>query len=63
LEKVSKGVRAEGDKYYLTPKDKNTKAAIPEIIVKADARLVTITEEKESLEDIFYRVVKEEGGN
>ncbi|MBN1573556.1 MAG: ABC transporter ATP-binding protein [Deltaproteobacteria bacterium] len=63
LEKVSKSVRVDGNKYHLTPKDKNTKAAIPEIIVKAEARLVTISEERESLEDIFYRVVKQEGGN
>jgi ABC-2 type transport system ATP-binding protein len=63
LEKVSKNVRVEENKYHLTPKDKDTKAAIPEIIVKAGARLVSISEEKESLEDIFYRVVKEEEEN
>jgi ABC-2 type transport system ATP-binding protein len=63
LEKVSKSVRVEENKYHLVPKDKDTKAAIPEIIVKAGARLVSISEEKESLEDIFYRVVKEEEAN
>lgn len=63
LEKVSKSVRVEENKYHLIPKDKNSKAAIPEIIVKADARLVSISEEKESLEDIFYRVVKKEEAN
>ncbi len=63
LKKVSKSVRVENNKYYLTPKDDNTRGAIPEVIVKANARLVTMSEDKESLEDIFYRVVKEEEGS
>jgi ABC-2 type transport system ATP-binding protein len=61
LKKEAKEVRAEGNVYHITPKDKNTKAKIPQIIVETGARLVSISDERESLEDIFYRVVKEEG--
>lgn len=62
LKKEAKEVRAEGNVYHITPKDNNTKAKIPQIIVETGARLVSISDERESLEDIFYRVIKEREG-
>ena len=60
LKKEAKDVRVDGNVYHVTPKDKNTKSKIPQIIVETGARLVSISDEKESLEDIFYRVVKKQ---
>jgi ABC-2 type transport system ATP-binding protein len=63
LKKVAADVRVDGNTYILTPKDDETMAHIPQIIVSAGARMVSIKEERESLEDIFLRTVKEEGGS
>ena len=58
LSAIGENIRISGNAYYLVPKDRETRAAIPKVIVDAGARMVSISEEKESLEDIFYRVVK-----
>ncbi len=63
LKKEAKDVRTEGNVYHVTPKDKDTKTKIPQIIVETGARLVSISDERESLEDIFYRVVKQQEEN
>jgi ABC-2 type transport system ATP-binding protein len=58
---VAKAVRVEGNTYILEPKFDDTMAHIPQIIVSAGARMVSLKEDRESLEDIFWRAVKEEG--
>jgi ABC-2 type transport system ATP-binding protein len=58
LKKIARTVREEGNSYYLFLKDKKKKAEIPKIIVETGTTLVSISEERESLEDIFYRAVK-----
>ncbi len=61
LSGVAKSVRVEGNTYILDPKFDDTMAHIPQIIVSSGARMVSLKEDRESLEDIFWRAVKEEG--
>jgi ABC-2 type transport system ATP-binding protein len=60
LKRVAVDVRVEGTCYILTPKDDNTMASIPQIIVESSARMVSLKEDRESLEDVFLRTIKEE---
>ena len=57
---VSNQLQSEGDLITLTPKDAETIGTIPEIIINHGGKLLSLTTRTESLEDIFYRLIKEE---
>jgi ABC-2 type transport system ATP-binding protein len=61
LKRVAEEVRVKDNTYIITPKDDQTMAHIPGIIVEAGARMVSIKEDRESLEDIFLSAIKQEG--
>ncbi len=61
LKRVSEQVKVEGNTYIITPKDDQTIGHIPTIIVEAGARMISIREDRESLEDIFLGAIKQEG--
>ena len=61
LKRVSEQVKVEGNTYVITPKDDQTMGHIPTIIVEAGARMISIKEDRESLEDIFLGAIKQEG--
>jgi ABC-2 type transport system ATP-binding protein len=61
LKRVAREVRVQDNTYVITPKDDQTMAHIPGIIVEAGARMVSIKEERETLEDIFLSAIKQEG--
>jgi len=60
LRMVSNQLQSEGDLILLNPKDEETIATIPEIIINHGGKLLSLTTRTESLEDIFYRLIKEE---
>ncbi len=60
LKRVAEEVRVKDNTYIVTPKDDQTMAHIPGIIVEAGARMVSIKEDRESLEDIFLGAIKQE---
>jgi ABC-2 type transport system ATP-binding protein len=62
LRGVSAHVQLEGNRIILTPKDTKTVAAIPEMVIHHGGKLLSLTSRTESLEDIFYRIIKEEEG-
>jgi ABC-2 type transport system ATP-binding protein len=57
---VSLQVKVDGNDIQLTPRDAQTISALPEIIIKQGGKLLSLTTRMESLEDIFYRLIKEE---
>jgi hypothetical protein len=61
LGKVAQDVHIDGNVYVITPKNDEAKGRIPEILIKSGDQMVSMTESRESLEDIFYRIIKEEG--
>jgi ABC-2 type transport system ATP-binding protein len=61
LKRVADRVEVKDNTYIVTPKDDQTMAHIPGIIVEAGARMVSIREDRESLEDIFLGAIKQEG--
>lgn len=61
LKRVAEHVEVKNNTYIITPKDDQTMAHIPGIIVEAGARMVSIKEDRESLEDIFLGAIKQEG--
>jgi ABC-2 type transport system ATP-binding protein len=61
LGEAAKDVQIDGNVYVITPKDDEAKGRIPEILIKSGDTMVSMTESRESLEDIFYRIIKEEG--
>jgi ABC-2 type transport system ATP-binding protein len=61
LARVAEHVEVNGNTYVVTPKDEQTISHIPAIIVEAGARMVSIREDRESLEDIFLGAIKQEG--
>jgi ABC-2 type transport system ATP-binding protein len=60
LMEVSSQLQSEGDLITLTPKNTQTISTIPEIVINHSAKLLSLTTRMESLEDIFYRIIKEE---
>jgi ABC-2 type transport system ATP-binding protein len=61
LKRVADRVEVKDNTYIVTPKDDQTMAHIPGIIVEAGARMISIREDRESLEDIFLGAIKQEG--
>jgi ABC-2 type transport system ATP-binding protein len=61
LRRVAEQVQVKDNTYIITPKDDQTMAHIPGIIVEAGARMISIREDRESLEDIFLGAIKQEG--
>jgi ABC-2 type transport system ATP-binding protein len=61
LKRVADRVEVKDNTYIITPKDDQTMAHIPGIIVEAGARMISIREDRESLEDIFLGAIKQEG--
>jgi ABC-2 type transport system ATP-binding protein len=60
LSEVSSQLQSEGDLITLTPKHAEAKSTIPEIVINHGGKLLSLTTRTESLEDIFYRLIKEE---
>jgi len=61
LGKIARDVQVDGNTYVIIPTDDEAKGRIPEILIKSGDTMVSMTESRESLEDIFYRIIKEEG--
>jgi len=61
LKKVAQDVQIDGNVYVIIPKDDEAKGRIPEILIQSGDQMVSMAESRESLEDIFYRIIKEEG--
>jgi ABC-2 type transport system ATP-binding protein len=59
IREVSTQVQLEGNLITLSPKDAKTITAIPEIVINQGGKLLSLTSRIESLEDIFYRLIKE----
>ena len=60
IREVSNQVQLEENRITLSPIDAKTISTIPEIIISHGGRLLSLTSRMESLEDIFYRLIKEE---
>jgi ABC-2 type transport system ATP-binding protein len=60
LSEVSSQLQSEGDLITLTPKHAEAISTIPEIVINRGGKLLSLTTRTESLEDIFYRLIKEE---
>jgi ABC-2 type transport system ATP-binding protein len=60
LGEVATQVHAENNRVILCFQDAKTIAAIPEIVISHGAALRSLTTRVESLEEIFYRLIKEE---
>lgn len=60
LRDVSTHVQTEDNRIILSPKDTKTITAIPEMVIHHGGKLLSLTSRMESLEDIFYRIIKEE---
>ena len=60
IREVSIQVQLEGNLITLSPKDAKTITVIPEIVINQGGKLLSLTSRIESLEDIFYRLIKEE---
>ena len=57
---LSTQMKVEGDTIQLNPRDTKTITALPALIIEHGGRLLSLTTHIESLEDIFYRLIKEE---
>lgn len=60
LSEVASQLKLEKDQILLTPKDDRTIGALPEIVINHGGKLLSLNTRLESLEDIFYRLIKEE---
>ena len=60
IREVSTQVQLEENRITLSPKDAKTITVIPEIVINQGGKLLSLTSRIESLEDIFYRLIKEE---
>lgn len=60
LREMSIQLQREGNTITLSPKDSHTISTIPEIVINHGGKLLSLTTRIESLEDIFYRLIKEE---
>jgi len=60
LMEVSSQLQSEGNLITLTPKNVKAISTIPEIIINHGGKLLSLVTRMESLEDIFYRLIKEE---
>lgn len=57
---VSTQMKVEGNNIHLNPRDAKTISVLPALIIEHGGRLLSLTTRMESLEDIFYRLIKEE---
>jgi ABC-2 type transport system ATP-binding protein len=62
LRGISLQLQLEGNQIILSPKDAKTITAIPETVINHGGKLLSLISRTESLEDIFYRLIKEEEG-
>ncbi|HDN59604.1 MAG TPA: hypothetical protein ENF20_06580 [Candidatus Marinimicrobia bacterium] len=62
LRGISLQLQLEGNQIILSPKDAKTITSIPETVIHHGGKLLSLTSRTESLEDIFYRLIKEEEG-
>jgi ABC-2 type transport system ATP-binding protein len=60
LREIALQVQREGNSITLRPREAKTISAIPEIVINHGGKLLSLTTRVESLEDIFYRLIKEE---
>ncbi len=60
LREIALQVQREGNSITLRPREAKTISAIPEIVINHGGKLLSLTTRIESLEDIFYRLIKEE---
>ncbi|MCK5139840.1 MAG: ABC transporter ATP-binding protein [Thermodesulfovibrionia bacterium] len=60
IREVSTQIQLEENLITLSPKDAKTITVIPEIVINQGGKLLSLTSRIESLEDIFYRLIKEE---
>ena len=60
LRDVSTHVQTDDNRIIISPKDTKTITAIPEMVIHHGGKLLSLTSRTESLEDIFYRIIKEE---
>jgi len=60
LMEVSSQQKLEGNRLIITPKNANAVNSIPQIVINHGAKLLSFNIRMESLEDIFYRIIKEE---
>lgn len=60
IREVSNQLQLEGNRITLIPKDAKTMGTIPEIVINHGGKLLSLTTRTESLEDIFYRLIKKE---
>lgn len=60
IKAVSAQVTVEGNDIEIKPRDDKSISALPEIIIKHGGKLLSLNKRMESLEDIFYRLIKEE---
>jgi len=60
IKAVSAQVTVEGNAIQIKPRDAKTISALPEIIITHGGKLLSLNKRMESLEDIFYRLIKEE---
>ena len=59
IKEVATQVTVDGDTITLSLRGSEPISTLPEIIIKHGAKLLSLTSSAESLEDIFYRLVKE----
>ena len=59
---LSTRITIEGNVIRLVPQDTRTVSALPELVIAHGGKLLSLTKRVESLEDIFYRLIKEEEG-
>ena len=60
LRDVSTHVQTDDNRIIISPKDAKTITAIPEMVIHHGGKLLSLTSRTEALEDIFYRIIKEE---
>jgi len=59
IREISTQVRVDGNTVLLNLQDSKPISALPEIIINHGGKLLSLTSREESLEDIFYRLIKD----
>ncbi len=60
LQEIATQIKVEGNFITLNPKNNHTISVIPEIIINHGAKLLSLNSHRESLEEIFLRLIKGE---
>lgn len=60
LKEISHQLQSEGNHILLAPQNEQTISSIPGIVINNGGTLLSLTTKRESLEDIFYTLIKEE---